>query len=140
MPRPTPDYIPKEVVDKAAALGLKPQAYAIRLGFSENRFYSFFGSTHSKLKPYLILCEAGNISLDELVLILEAGQFAKFIDKLLESQATNSIPTLARRLGISPPFIYERIKTPGVNGLGTYLKMAKALDLTVEEMARICLR
>lgn len=140
MPRPTPDYIPVELKDQAAAMGLTPKTFAEHLGFKPNRFYSFFGTPHSKLKPYIQICNAAGITLDELAIILRESKFEQLINQLEEKTDTKSVPVLARHLGISPEFIYQRVRNPGVNGLGSYIEMAEALGWSLDTLADICSR
>lgn len=140
MARPTPDYIPPELKEQAAKFGLTPYTYAQHLGLHKNRFYKFFGTNHSKLKPYLLICKAAEIELDELAVILRDGKFKKFIENLQKKTGQDSIGNLARALGISDGFIYQRINNPGVNGLGTYIELAQALGWSLEQLSDICSR
>lgn len=139
MPRPTPDYIPSQVLERIPA-GESPKEFAVRKGLHPNRFYAFFGSPHSTLQPYIRLCQSGGIELDELVIILSENRFAEFIEIAKEKQKSTSIPELCKKIGVSNNFVYEKLKTPGLNGLGSYLEMAKALDWSVSELAKICIR
>ncbi|GEM_PF-3748708 len=139
MPRPTPDYIPEELVKKAAALGFTPKTYAEHLGFRPNRFYGFFGKPHSKLKPYLLICRAAEINLDELAQILKESKFEKFIEDLQVKTGISGVGLLARSIGVSDGFIYQRIKNPGVNGLGSYIEMSEALGWSLDTLAGLCI-
>lgn len=137
--RPTPDYLPEELVNQAASLGYKPKAYAKSLGLHENRFYGFFGSPHSKLKPYLQICQATSITVEELAEIISSGEFETFVNtRLLPATETSGIRACAKKIGISFDFIYDRINSPALNGLSAYIEMAQILGWDLDKLVQIC--
>ena len=138
--RPTPDYLPLEVVNYAASLGLSPKQLAEKSGLNPHRFYSFFGSGHSKIRPYLIVSRQSGISLDDLVLIMQNGEFSQLISKLYEKHNCGTIGQLAIKLGVSRTFLDQRLSSAGLNGLANYVEVARVLNLSVQALVDLCLR
>lgn len=139
MPRPTPDYIPKEIVDKAAALGLTPKTYAAHIGLNPHRFYSFYGSKHENLKPYCSFADFTNVSLSDICKIAQNGEWREFINKVLLKHTFKSIAELSRASGVSESFIADRYHgKKKLNGLQIYIEMSEAQNITMDELRTLC--
>lgn len=119
-------------------MGLTPKTFAEHLGLHPNRFYSFFGNPHTKLRPYIQIANEAGISLDLLATILKENQFGELVESLQTKTATKSIPALAKALAVSDQFIYQRVKNRGLSGLGAYLEMAQTLHWSLDRLAKVC--
>lgn len=141
MPRPTPDYIPKEFQEFVAASGLTPKEFAEQKGLNPRRFYSLFGGANLTLRPYIKIADAAEISVDDLAMAITTGRFVEIIETLKEKLHCKSPSELARLLGVSDNFILKRIKTSNdLNGLAQYKEVAERIGWTLDKLCRTCHR
>jgi len=140
MPRPTPDDIPGEIRDQITALGYSGiMEYSEHLGLNGQRLLTIFRAKHSALKVYVRLCKRLGITLDALAEIIAAGE----LQSLLQSFAAKeqkSLRQLSVELGASSGFLAEKIRTPGLGMLTTYIEVSQVLNKSLQEFAEILLR
>ena len=141
MPRPLPDYLPPEVRAWAEnnETHLKDLACAKQL--HRARFYSFFGSSHIRVKPYKRLAEWLGIDLDALRLLIEQRKLeqaikAKFEDpKVKESNHRE----LAKFIGATDGWIYNRYTETQNTCLDGYNAVANVFGWSIEKLVSICI-
>lgn len=140
MPKPTPDDLPGEIRDLIAAHGYTGAGeLGEHLGLSHQRLLTVCRSKKAGLKIYIRLAGRLNLSLDQLVSRIEAGELPGLIEKLAQRER-KSLRQLSTELGASPSFLSEKLKKPEAGALKTYIEVAQALNWSLQYFSEVLLR
>lgn len=140
MPRPTPDYIPGELRDHIASLGYSGVTeYTEHIGLNRARLLKLFSGNQARLRPYFNFCQFAQISLDEMASLMETGKISTLILRLSEKHNC-SINHLEKISNVGQGFLRLRMRGDGnMNGLQSYIEVAKALGWSLDKLAKVCL-
>lgn len=142
MPRVSADYIPAEIKDQALALGYSGiNQYSEALGLDERKLYYFFGANHKKLRPYYNLSIFCDISLDELLAIIESKKLPGYIEKIKKRHQIKSTMQLERAAGVGQGFIKSLLRgNISTNSFNSWNQVAVSLDWTLHKLAKTALK
>lgn len=142
MGRSGADYIPDEIRDQATALGYSGvNTYTEALGLNERRLYKFFQQTHKRLRPYYNLANFCGCTLDELLLIIEAGKLTEYIERIKNERGIDSIMAFERMAEVGPGFIRSLLRGKiSATSFNNWNEVAVSLDWTLHKLAKTALK
>lgn len=144
MPKPTPDYLPAEIDEKAKSLGLNTYEYSATLGLNSHRLYSFYSKKHKQFAIYCRIADYAEITLEDLALKAQSEQWEELFKSMLpklekETQKKASFAALSSKLELSNSFIADKIASKkGLNGLHLYWSMSRAQGITLDKLRSLC--
>ncbi len=137
MSRPPSEIIP-DIVHRFAAKYGSISHLSENMGHANNWIKGLFANGQPHLVPYIKLAEAGGISLQALVLKIEARQSSEYVEFLIERFRKDGVKhraDLSRHIGVSKTTLHEMCKNDGrLNGLNGVVELARKIGCDVDEL------
>lgn len=133
--RPPNECIPEFIVEFATENYGSVRAFCLAMGKNANWIKELFDDNQTRLLPYIKLADYAGVSLFDLVVLIEEGKMATFLDGLKKKLAErNNEPTctsksLAEDIGVSEGLIHNLYQeTKKLKGLNSYWLLAKHMN------------
>lgn len=148
MARPPADYIPVELYEQAAAMGMSAKEYSEAIFDQTNRIYSIFRGNHNKIRPFCRLADIGGIDLDALVEKIENREMRAWLDALINRPIRvdgviypplGNLNQLCKQIAVSRTWIGSLYDDKcELKALKTYVDAARRLGWSMAQMRNRC--